>query len=50
MRVLNTYTYKLVCFFLKKIYLFFHERHGEREAETQVEGEARCPSEAGSPM
>ena len=27
---------------LKKNYLFIHKRHGEREAETQAEGEAPC--------
>ena len=26
--------------FFKRFYLFIHERHREREAETQAEGEA----------
>ena len=30
--------FKLISFF--KFYLFIHERHREREAETQAEGEA----------
>ena len=28
------------CFFFLRFYLFVHERHSEREAETQAEGEA----------
>ena len=30
----------LITVFLKRFYLFIHERHKEREADTQAEGEA----------
>ena len=30
----------LVLFFVFKFYLFIHERHTQREAQTQAEGEA----------
>ena len=33
-------TILLVKLFLKRFYLFIHERHRKREAETQEEGEA----------
>ena len=32
--------FTILIIFLKRFYLFIHERHTEREAETQAEGEA----------
>ena len=42
-------------FFFKRYYLFIHERHTEREVETQAEGEAgslrgaRCETQSQDP-
>ena len=32
--------------FFKRFYLFIHEKHTEREADTQAEGEAGSPQGA----
>ena len=36
----------LINIYFKRFYLFIHERHREREAETQAEGEAGSMQEA----
>ena len=41
----EVYTFLFLKKILKRFYLFIHERHREREAETQAEGEAGSTQE-----